>query len=399
MENNENNNLKNDDNNNEKKIKEWHPQHHTILKEWAEIGYSYRYLHDKAYLHYSKQNLKFALPVIVISTLTGTANFAQQSFPKEWQTTTPLIIGTFNLVAGLITTIAQFLRVSELLEGNRSASIGYDKFSRNIAVELSLPIRERELSGSEFISKCRLELDKLIEQSPNIPQKILKQFAKKFENKSFFKPNILDINPIKIYVDDGHEQLKALKIIQKEKQIINKIKEEEEKLKNKLIKKIKEEEEETKKKIKNEFEKHKFKKKQKISSRSVTKNLDKLLINMKKVGNNGPLTPDTSDLDSSNDERINEHIDKNIISKPAEILNNISIIIKEEENNNKVANIAGEIADNIGKSFDNVNIIANKNMEKLKQIQSTASNKIKPIESKLKKPGSYIVKINDISNN
>ena len=263
MENNENNNLKNDDNNNEKKIKEWHPQHHTILKEWAEIGYSYRYLHDKAYLHYSKQNLKFALPVIVISTLTGTANFAQQSFPKEWQTTTPLIIGTFNLVAGLITTIAQFLRVSELLEGNRSASIGYDKFSRNIAVELSLPIRERELSGSEFISKCRLELDKLIEQSPNIPQKILKQFAKKFENKSFFKPNILDINPIKIYVDDGHEQLKALKIIQKEKQIINKIKEEEEKLKNKLIKKIKEEEEETKKKIKNEFEKHKFKKKTK----------------------------------------------------------------------------------------------------------------------------------------
>ena len=142
-----------------------------------------------------------------------------------------------------------------------------------------------------------------------------------------------------------------------------------------------------------------LKKKQKISSRSVTKNLDKLLINMKKVGNNGPLTPDTSDLDSSNDERINEHIDKNIISKPAEILNNISIIIKEEENNNKVANIAGEIADNIGKSFDNVNIIANKNMEKLKQIQSTASNKIKPIESKLKKPGSYIVKINDISNN
>ena len=123
--------------------------------------------------------------VIIISTLTGTANFAQQSFPKEWQATTPLIIGTFNLVAGLITTIAQFLRVSELLEGNRSASIGYDKFARNISVELSLPIRERELSGSEFISKCRLELDKLIEQSPNIPQHIIYQFSKKFEEKAF----------------------------------------------------------------------------------------------------------------------------------------------------------------------------------------------------------------------
>jgi len=345
--------------------KEWHPQHHNILKEWAEIGYSYRYLHDKAFIYYSKQNLRFALPVIIISTLTGTANFAQQSFPKDWQTTTPLIIGTFNLVAGLITTIAQFLRVSELLEGNRSASIGYDKFSRNIAVELSLPIKERELSGSEFITKCRLELDKLIEQSPNIPQHIIHKFSKRFEKKAFFKPNILDINPIQIYIDDDEEERKAIKLIEKQKNFQNKILKQEKDMRNQILEHIKTEQKEHDIKIKEEFEKRKLKKKQKLSTRSVTKNIDKLLKDLNNVGNiDSVITPDTSDLDSNDENSFflkenhiinNNIIDSEIIKKPKEILNNISILIKEEnenitKNNNEQKEILIDEKKNIIKS-------------------------------------------------
>ena len=352
---------KNEEKNIKKEVKEWHPQHHHILKEWAEIGYSYRYLHDKAFIYYSKQNLRFALPVIIISTLTGTANFAQQSFPKNWQATTPLIIGTFNLVAGLITTIAQFLRVSELLEGNRSASIGYDKFSRNIAVELSLPIKERELSGSEFISKCRLELDKLIEQSPNIPQHIIHKFSKKFEQKAFFKPNILDITPIKIYIDNDDEERKAIEIIEKESTLRNKILQQEEKMRNKILENLKKEKVENNIKIQKAFEKRKIKKKQQLSTRSVTKNIDKLLKDLNNVGNIGSvITPDTSDLDSNDDNspianfKINNNniLDNDIIQKPKEILNNISILINdsvEEEKNN-----IEKVKNNISKKKDDI---------------------------------------------
>lgn len=355
---------KNEDKIIKKEAKEWHSQHHHILKEWAEIGYSYRYLHDRAFMYYSSQNFKFALPVIIISTLTGTANFAQKSFPLGWQGFMPLVIGSFNLIAGLITTIAQFLRVSELLEGNRSASIGYDKFARNISVELSLPIRERELSGSEFISKCRLELDKLIEQSPNIPQHIIQQFSKKFEQKAFFKPNILDINPIEIYIDDEHEQDKAMKLVEKETKLRNKILKQEEDMRNKILENIRKEEKENKIKIKEEFEKRKIKKKKQLSTRSVTKNIDKLLKDLNNVGNiTSAITPDTSDLDSNDEnsplsknkinnndnnnnnnnnnknknENINNNIlDNSIIQKPKEILNNISILINDsiEEKNN-----------------------------------------------------------------
>ena len=71
------------------KKKIWHKQQEKVLKEWSEIGASYRYMHDRAYTMYNAQNLRFALPVIIISTVTGTANFAQGSFPVSWQTSIP----------------------------------------------------------------------------------------------------------------------------------------------------------------------------------------------------------------------------------------------------------------------------------------------------------------------
>jgi len=195
-----------------------------ILKEWSEIGSSYRYLHDKAFQQYSAQNLRFALPVIIISTITGTANFAQGTFPAAWQSYVPLGIGTLNLAAGLITTIAQFLRVSELLEGHRAASISYSKFSRDISVELSLPVKERQGNGRDFVIKCRNELDRLIEQSPNIPQKIVGNFSKRFLKSAFVKPDILDIRAVEIYVPNEVEEqekiIKAAEIEMKRRQSI-----------------------------------------------------------------------------------------------------------------------------------------------------------------------------------
>ena len=203
-------------------------------------------------MKYNSQNLRFALPVIVISTITGTANFAQKSFPESWATYVPLAIGFLNLTAGLITTIAQFLRVSELLEGHRSASIAYSKFSRNIAVELSLPVSQRTNNGFDFIVTCRTELDRLIEQSPNIPTTIVNEFAKKFDSSAFFKPDILDITPVEIYKNDPEAE--------KEK------KQDEFLLEQEHRKKIIEEEEAKKLKIISELEKQQTIKQQELTA-------------------------------------------------------------------------------------------------------------------------------------
>ena len=35
----------------------WHQQQELILKRWSEIGSSYRYLHDKSFKKFNKQNM------------------------------------------------------------------------------------------------------------------------------------------------------------------------------------------------------------------------------------------------------------------------------------------------------------------------------------------------------
>ena len=55
----------------------------------------------------------------------------------------PSIIGAMNLIAGIIATIMQFLKINELMEGFRVASLQYGKLSRTIRLELTLPLEER----------------------------------------------------------------------------------------------------------------------------------------------------------------------------------------------------------------------------------------------------------------
>jgi len=252
---------------NKEKDYEWHQQQEKILKKWAEVSSSYRYLHDRSFAMYSRQNLFFALPVIVLSTITGTANFAQSSFPASVQPYAPAMIGTLNLIAGLITTIAQFLRVSELLESHRVASLAFGKLSRNISVELSLPVKERTTDGTSFLTTCRIELDKLIEQSPNIPINVLSQFDKKFAEHDFIKPDILEITSVDIYTNNDLEEAeKKAQILKLEAEKRKQILEEEAQRKLEAYKEIK------------AFRKQN--KKETVSAFSVHKSLDRLLSNL-----------------------------------------------------------------------------------------------------------------------
>jgi len=91
----------------------------------------------------------------------------------------------------------QFLKINELMEGHRVASIQYGKISRTIRLELTLPLIERTQNGTNMIENMRAEYDRLIEQSPNVPKKILDNFEKEFpDEQDFFKPEIMHIQPI-----------------------------------------------------------------------------------------------------------------------------------------------------------------------------------------------------------
>ena len=63
-----------------KKKQVWSEEQEKLLASWSERASGYRWLHSRSEKKYRKCNYAFTIPVIILSTLTGTANFAMDSF-------------------------------------------------------------------------------------------------------------------------------------------------------------------------------------------------------------------------------------------------------------------------------------------------------------------------------
>jgi hypothetical protein len=161
----------------------WTEEHEHVLVEWADKAMCYRWLHSRSNLSYSNLNALFTIPVIIMSTLTGTANFAFQKYSSDVQAISSNVIGGINILAAILSTIAQFLKISELNEAHRVSSISWDKFYRNIKVELAKHPDER-MNPTHLLKVSKEEFDRLMETSPMIKTSIILQFKNTFNFKN-----------------------------------------------------------------------------------------------------------------------------------------------------------------------------------------------------------------------
>lgn len=183
------------------------------MSEWADKAQCYRWLHDRCEKEFSIKNAWITIPVIILSTITGTANFAIGSLigddPMD-QKYAQSVIGTVSIFAGMLTTIGNFLRFAQGSEAHRVAGIAWGKFQRQIAVELALHPNER-IECMDFLKICRAELDRLIEQSPPIPDSVLDQFEREFKDiKDVKKPEICNGLEHTRTFDDSNVRLRQL---------------------------------------------------------------------------------------------------------------------------------------------------------------------------------------------
>jgi hypothetical protein len=171
----------------------WTREQEELLKDWCDIANCFRWLHEQASFKYRKINNRIALPVIVLSTLTGTANFGMNSLvPSSAQQLAAAIVGGVNIFCGILTTIQTYFRYAELTEGHSSASKMWSKFQRLINIELAIEPSKRR-HPNDFLKFCIDEYDKLKELSPVIPKDIAMDFKHKFKKTvNVFKPDIYD---------------------------------------------------------------------------------------------------------------------------------------------------------------------------------------------------------------
>jgi len=168
----------------------WKYEEELIIKNWADKAQCYQWLHSRCREIYQKKNAMYTIPVIIISTITGTANFAQDRFPEDLKQYIIMGIGTLSIFAGIITTIYQFLQISELNEGHRVAVLSWTKFQNTLKTLILRHPLDR-MPPNEAIKIYQDEYERLIEVSPVILKDVLSTFNSKFKkNMELVKPEI-----------------------------------------------------------------------------------------------------------------------------------------------------------------------------------------------------------------
>ena len=210
----------------------WSKEQDALMADWSDIAGCYRWMHDRAEKEYTQKNMLMTIPVIILSTITGTASVGISSIAGGDETIQKYMnfgIGGLSLVAGILTTLNNFLRYAQLSESNRVAAVSWGKFQRLIAVELALNPMER-MDSLDFLKICRAELDRLIEQSPSIPDIVINSFEREFkDNKKLRRPDICHGLDHTTIFDSTQSRLKnmtsdaAMMLLQKKKALRNEI--------------------------------------------------------------------------------------------------------------------------------------------------------------------------------
>lgn len=182
----------------------WTKEVEQLMAEWADKALGYRWMHERTERIFYSKDLSFMFPVIILSTVTGAANFALDSVIQDpdYKKYAQLGLGGLSILTGIISTIANRLGYGGRSEAHKSAGVLWGKFQRLIAIELSLHPDERS-DCMYFLKTCRTELDRLIEQSPTIPDSVINECRREFAKyPKVKKPEIVgDISTTHVFVD------------------------------------------------------------------------------------------------------------------------------------------------------------------------------------------------------
>lgn len=160
----------------------WSNQLEDLIASEGEKCRGLSWIHRKAEIIYNTKNNYIAIPVIVLSTLAGTASVGSSSlFPDDTKVGS-IVIGLVSISVGILNTINSYFSYSRKAEAHRIASISYSKLFNQISVELSLPRIER-VTPNELLQSLRDNMERLSETTPTPPQSILDDFNNRFKNE------------------------------------------------------------------------------------------------------------------------------------------------------------------------------------------------------------------------
>ena len=171
------------------KISGWTTEQEHLLISWAEKASGYAWLHSRSINYYKHRNLYISVPASLFGYMAGAITLLSNKVDED--VTIKGLVGIFGITAGLLTNFQDMFTFKEESEKHKISSLRFLSFFREISCELSMDAVHRN-DPIDYINIKRLELDKMLEQSPNVPLSIANQFNSKFKHIALHKPAIVN---------------------------------------------------------------------------------------------------------------------------------------------------------------------------------------------------------------
>jgi hypothetical protein len=190
----------NEDKDLEDKNVEWSSQVEDILAMEGERCRGLAWIHTRAETLTATYNTYIQVPVIILSTLAGTASVGSSTLFDGDTKTASIAIGLVSIGVGIMNTLGGFFAFAKRAEAHRIAHLSYSKLSAKIGIELSLP-RDERAGAESLLIHVRETMERLAETTPNCPQSIVNDFNKTFKDNEENVALPVEVNGIhKIHV-------------------------------------------------------------------------------------------------------------------------------------------------------------------------------------------------------
>lgn len=151
-----------------------------LISSEAEKALVLFWLHDQSEKRFSKFSTCITIPVIVLSTLAGTASIGSQTLFGGGPTAS-IGIGVISISVGIMNTVSSYFGWAKRAEGHRISAVNYSKLHRWISIELALP-RDQRVPAKHFLKDIRSQIDRFNETSPSIPPEVIDLFSVRMKN-------------------------------------------------------------------------------------------------------------------------------------------------------------------------------------------------------------------------
>lgn len=152
----------------------------TLLRDWLRRARESQHSHHEAGKFCRAINYWFAAPVIIITTVVGTAAFA--SIEKQVSDSAKIWFGVVSLLAAVLSALQTHFQFSERSEKHKSLGATYGNIRREIEEVLSLPPGQRG-DMKKVMSRIRERLDAIASEGPVVSRRIFNRTLKMLSAK------------------------------------------------------------------------------------------------------------------------------------------------------------------------------------------------------------------------